>query len=438
MATKKKNKKPAKPIAFGKNTIRVRMYRVGFGDCFLLSLPVAGADAKGDTHRHVLIDCGVHFKGDLKMMDRAVDHIAETTKRKLAIVIATHSHQDHISGFSNKFSSFEIGEVWMPWCEDVRDKQAVKLQKKHIALTEKLRQHFEAEARRAPVNKTRAAAMAAVANLVQNKTAMTLLRAGFNVNAQVRYLNASDFLKNAGGITGLSVNILGPPRDEKFLAKMDPPAGQSYLRMDGSQSDRLDAVQPFAGRWRLKPSDRAFTDKRLSHLKLSDEEIKILQKELATPSLNSLAFALDQARNNTSLVTLFSFRGQQLLFPGDAQWGNWKFWLDKDDAEAILSGITFFKIGHHGSHNSTPRDALEKMSKGKFAAMVSTQSVPWESIPRMPLMDRLGEMTKNRVVRSDSLKLAGMTGAPKGPELAEMPKGFVQGDFWYDYLVKLK
>ncbi|MGZ5483717.1 MAG: hypothetical protein ACXWID_17250 [Pyrinomonadaceae bacterium] len=438
MATKKKNKKPAKPIAFGKNTIRVRMYRVGFGDCFLLSLPVADADANGDTHRHVLIDCGVHFKGDLKMMDRAVDHIAETTKRKLAIVIATHSHQDHISGFSNKFSSFEIGEVWMPWCEDVRDKQAVKLQKKHIALTERLRQHFEAEARRAPVSKTRAAAMAAVANLVQNKTALTLLRAGFNVNAQVRYLNASDFLRNAGGITGLSVNILGPPRDEKFLAKMDPPAGQSYLRMDGSQSNRLDAVQPFAARWRLKPSDPAFNDKRLSHLKLSDEETKTLQKALGSPSLNSLAFALDQAKNNTSLVTLFSFRGQQLLFPGDAQWGNWKFWLDKDDAEAILSGLTFVKIAHHGSHNATPRDALEKMSKGKFAAMVSTQTVPWDSIPRMPLMDRLGEMTMNRVVRSDSLKLAGTNGAPKGPELAEMPKGFVQGEFWYDYLVKLK
>jgi hypothetical protein len=437
MATKKKNK-PAKPIAFGKNTIRVRMYRVGFGDCFLLSLPVAGADANGDTHRHVLIDCGVHFKGDLKMMDRAVDHIADTTKRKLAIVIATHSHQDHISGFSNKFSSFEIGEVWMPWCEDVRDKQALKLQKKHIALTERLRQHFDAEARRAPVSKTRAAAMAAVANLVQNKTALTLLRAGFNVNAQVRYLNASDFLKNAGGITGLSVNILGPPRDEKFLAKMDPPAGQSYLRMDGSQSNRLDAVQPFAARWRLKPSDTAFNDKRLLHLKLSDEETKTLQKELASPSLNSLAFALDQAKNNTSLVTLFSFRGQQLLFPGDAQWGNWKFWLDKDDAEAILSGLTFVKIAHHGSHNATPRAALEKMSKGKFAAMVSTQNVPWDSIPRMPLMDRLGEMTMDRVVRSDSLNLAGTNGAPKGPELAEMPKGFVQGEFWYDYLVKLK
>ena len=53
-------------------------------------------------------------------------------------------------------------------------------------------------------------------------------------------------------------------------------------------------------------------------------------------------------------------------------------------------------------------------------------------------MDRLGEITKNRVVRSDSLPLSGMNTAPKGPVLNEMPKGFVQGDFWYDYLVKLK
>ena len=44
----------------------------------------------------------------------------------------------------------------------------------------------------------------------------------------------------------------------------------------------------------------------------------------------------------------------------------------------------------------------------------------------------------NRVGRSDSLKLTGTNGAPKGPELAEMPNGFVQDEFWYDYLVKPK
>ncbi|HEV8589108.1 MAG TPA: hypothetical protein VGQ72_09550 [Pyrinomonadaceae bacterium] len=431
MVTKKKTKKPAKPPTFGSKTIRVRMYRIGFGDCFLVSLPIANPTANGDTHRHVLVDCGVHVKGDLDMIDRAVDHIATTTGKKLAIVIATHSHQDHISGFSSKFTSFEIGEVWLPWCEDLKDKHAAKL-KKLTVLAEKLDKHFAAQARTTRVNKTRAAAMAAVANLVQNKTAMGLLRSGFNVNAEVRYLSAGELLKNPAGVDGLSVRFLGPPRDESFLMKMDPPAGHSYLRMKGGTSERLNAVEPFTERWRMKADDPA-----LAHLRFTDEATETLQQELATPSLDALAFALDQVKNNTSLVSLFSFRGQQMLFPGDAQWGNWKFWLDQDDAETILSGITFFKVAHHGSHNATPTDALERMSKGKFAAMVSTQSVPWDSIPRIPLMDRLGEMTKNRVVRSDSLALADVPKAPKGPELSELPKGFVQGEFWYDYLIKV-
>ena len=34
-------------------TVRVRMYRQGLGDCFLLSFPRPGGES------HVLIDCGV-------------------------------------------------------------------------------------------------------------------------------------------------------------------------------------------------------------------------------------------------------------------------------------------------------------------------------------------------------------------------------------------
>jgi beta-lactamase superfamily II metal-dependent hydrolase len=428
MATKKKKS----AAAFGNNTIRVRMYRVGFGDCFLISFPLAAAVANGETHRHVLVDCGVHVKGDLKLIDRAVDHIAETTSKKLAIVIATHSHQDHISGFSQKFASFDIEEVWLPWCEDLRDKNALKLQKKQALQVEQLRQHFEAEAKAAPPTKKREAAMAAIANLVQNKTALGLLRSGFGVNAQVRYLSAGDSLKDPAGVLGLLANFLGPPRDTKFLSQMDPPAGQRYLALNGQRTERLNAVEPFAMRWRLTANRP-----EIAKLKFAEKETQAFQKTLAGPSLEALAFAIDQAKNNTSLVTLFSYRGQQLLFPGDAQWGNWRYWLEKDDAETILSGITFFKIAHHGSHNATPKSALERMSKGKFAAMVSTQSVPWKSIPRTPLMTRLGEITKNRVIRSDSLKVEGLGDAPKGPAVSKLPKGFAKGDFWYDYLIPL-
>src|SRR6185436_4363249 len=314
-------KKSATPIKFDEGTIRIRMYRVGFGDCFLVSLPLGKNSSP--THAHVLVDCGVHVKGNLDMIDLAVDHIAETTNKNLAVIIATHSHQDHISGFSNKFTKFKIGEVWMPWCENLNDKQAAKLQRKHATLALQLRDHFAASPKPAAGDEERQAAISAVANLVQNKTAMSLLRSGFGVNAVVRYLEAGVNLKDPANIGGLSVRVLGPPRDPKFLSKMDPPAGQRYLRAAAGRVETVNGLKPFPERWMLKSNDSV-----LAHLKLSREDRKEFRDQLVESSLNGLAFALDQAKNNTSLATLLTFRGQHLLFPGDAQYGNWKFWLD--------------------------------------------------------------------------------------------------------------
>src|SRR5215471_8279727 len=215
------------------NTIRIRMYRVGFGDCFLVTLPLAD----NGEFRHVLVDCGVHTKGNIGTLDEVIDNIGEVTGKKLAVVVATHAHQDHISGFDpDKFGKFEIGEVWLPWTEDPNDPQAVKLKKKQVALVGQLQDHFAAQAfGGARPSKSRAAASAAVANLVQNKTALQGLHSGFGVNAQVRFFKAGDSLPNVTKISGLSVRFLGPPTDEKFLAKMDPPSGHSYLRLDGNR-----------------------------------------------------------------------------------------------------------------------------------------------------------------------------------------------------------
>lgn len=412
------------------DTIRIRMYRIGFGDCFLVSLPMSGDGG----FRHILVDCGVHSKGNIGTLDQITDNIAAVTNKKLAIVIATHAHQDHISGFEpQKFGKFEIGEVWMPWSEDPNDPKAAKLKKKHVALAQQLAEHFAAQARTgARVSKTRAASSAAVANLVQNKTSLQALHAGFNVNAEVRFFKAGDALKKLDRVPGLSVRFLGPPTDEKFLAKMDPPAGHSYLRLDRNQVEVMNRLRPFADKWEIESSLP-----EMKNLRLSPAEQKRIQNDVADDSLDGLAFALDKAINNTSLVTLFAFRGQTLLFPGDAQYGNWAAWLEQEGSADILSSVNFLKVAHHGSVNATPTDALEKMSTGKFAAMVSTQSSPWPSIPRLPLIDRLREQTKKKIVRSDSLALENFPKAPKGPALSKLPKGFHKGDFWYDYLIKL-
>jgi beta-lactamase superfamily II metal-dependent hydrolase len=128
-----------------------------------------------------------------------------------------------------------------------------------------------------------------------------------------------------------------------------------------------------------------------------------------------------------------AFSGQNLLFPGDAQYGNWKAWLDQEDSDQLLAGVGFYKVSHHGSFNATPKGAVEKMQH--FAAMASTQNVPWASIPREPLMKALAKKSNNKVVRSDSLAIKGTTKAPKGPALSRLPENFAPGEFWYDYLI---
>src|SRR6266536_2493246 len=90
-------------------SIRVRMYRIGFGDCFLLTLPTTAGP------RHILVDCGVHSRGNIDMLGPAVENIAQVTGGKLAVVILTHAHQDHLAGFGKfdaRFRTFEVGEVW--------------------------------------------------------------------------------------------------------------------------------------------------------------------------------------------------------------------------------------------------------------------------------------------------------------------------------------
>jgi beta-lactamase superfamily II metal-dependent hydrolase len=443
-----------------KGNIRVRMYRVGFGDCFLVSLPALratstntttgathevgieddeeGTDSKEYTH-HILIDFGVHAGGDIGTIEKVIQNIIDVTDRKLAVIIATHAHRDHIYGFGkfkDEFSQFKIGEIWLPWTWDDGNENAVRIKKKHATLINGLSEHFEAQGMN-PKGVVDLTILNALENMKGNKLAIKLLKSGFaDEDVKVRYLKAGDSLKSSQiSIHGLHARLLGPPppQSEEFLAQMDPPSGQSYLMLRGGHGVS-NKIQPFAKKW--------LADADSIPLKLNAEDEKILQ-ELASSSISDLAFTLDKALNNESLVVLLIFRDNYLLFPGDAQYGSWRWWLENDSYSStnILQQIRFLKVAHHGSHNATPKAALEKMTNDKFAAMVSTQSEPWPSIPRVPLMHRLSEKTRKRIVRSDWLPV---TGAPKPLHRArssslpsKLPMGFTKGDFWFDYTIEL-
>jgi beta-lactamase superfamily II metal-dependent hydrolase len=392
------------------------MWRVGFGDCFLVTL--AG------TH-HILVDCGVHSQGNIAIGDdslihRAFANIQQLTNDKLDIVIATHAHQDHVSGygtFADQFRQFKIGEVWMPWTEDPADPKARQWRTRKQALVGLLQKTLTAAAGDA--------AAAAVDNAVANPAAMHALQSGFG-QVKPRYLKAGDTVEAPAGIAGFSASILGPPQDQTFLSKMNPPGSDHFLQMAATAANG-ETVHPFP-QWDL-PGSRLLPN----WPQLDEHMIAMISASAEFPAA-AVAFSLDRFLNNTSIVALFSWDGKQMLFPGDAQYGDWAYWYKQTGAR-VLSDICFYKVAHHGSMNATPKGALEEMPQGKFGALVSTQSKPWPSIPEAALMKAIGQRTAGALARSDSLQVAG---APSGPALGPLPAEFVEGDaskdeYWIDY-----
>ena len=108
--------------------IKIRMYRQGLGDCFLLTLP--GKDGPF----YVVIDCGVVLGTDgpgIQKLHDAVQDISTVTKNKIDLLILTHEHWDHVSGFKQARdlidNKWTVKEVWTAWTEDPRDPLANKL-----------------------------------------------------------------------------------------------------------------------------------------------------------------------------------------------------------------------------------------------------------------------------------------------------------------------
>src|ERR1700752_2306453 len=95
--------------------LTIRAYQVGFGDCFLLTFKYPEDENKSAQERHVLVDFGstgmpAGVVASEQMMNVAKD-IAKRCGENLQIVVATHRHKDHISGFTTKKDGNGTGEV---------------------------------------------------------------------------------------------------------------------------------------------------------------------------------------------------------------------------------------------------------------------------------------------------------------------------------------
>lgn len=402
----------------------IRSYQVGFGDCFLLTFRYPAKNGKPDD-RHVLIDCG--STGMPKTMSSSLrdvaTEIANDCARKLTAVIATHRHADHINGFATKDDKKGSGDILrslkpdlvvQPWTEDPkapRDAKAPKASRNNgrpptrrsfVASLQNMHQFSGAileEVKRLgsslPKRLRDQLTFLGEQNLKNASAVKNLMTMG-KVNEYLHYRKPTRLEKL---LPGVKIHVLGPPTPEQYpeVEKQRSSDSEEFWHLLGAAAGQVAAMSghaPFHQSYAASASP--------PHVRWFVQRVKAAHAEQRL----EIVRALDDAMNNTSLILLFEIGRKKFLFPGDAQIENWNYAL-KDSPEAkrnqkLLSQTDFYKVGHHGSLNATPKTLWNLFKKkGRAAAsnrlmtVVSTMSGKHGSstrqteVPRRPLITEL-------------------------------------------------
>lgn len=408
-ATKKATKKRTTGAAHSREVV-VRMYNVGFGDAFLVLLP------DGKEQRRILFDCGsIQSAPGIEMNDLVDRIVADVTDPdgvpRIDVVVGTHRHKDHVSGFgAAPWADVHVKEVWMPWTEDPSDSDARSIRDVQSKLAVGLDAVLTARAK--TLGAAEREALGRYHDIVGNALTLTndkemrTLHSGFQGGAKRRFLptktdegkksrDARTFTTAA--LPGVTVHVLGPSRSRDLIRDMDPPKGESFLRLRGALDTRSGRPPaPFPGEAPYKNRGGGLTA----------DDLREIQSAGSASEL-AVAVALDKAVNGTSLMLILEVAGTYLLFPGDAQWGTWNAAMEDPEWREMLERVSFYKVGHHGSHNATPRSFVAAVAADGLCCMASTLTRKiWPEIPRGPLLSALAAKKAN-IARSDQINKVG-------------------------------
>lgn len=402
--------------------VRIRSYNVGFGDCFLVTFTYARAKP-----RNVLIDFGSTMQapaGPPGGMLEIAQQIEQDCDGKLNMVVATHRHADHISGFAGDsgaiIRSLHPDLVAQPWTEDpnldpdakapaaassggsaLRARTLVSRLSDMQAMAESvLAQVPRLEASKAaPASTLTELRFLGETNLKNAESVRNLMTMG----KKTVYASFGTKLPVSGVLPGVRLDVIGPPTLEQSAAishqaQTDPDEFWHLAARGLEGAGALGPAAIFEGKplARRIPQEARWTLPHIDALH-ADEMLAIVR-------------SLDSVLNNTSLILLFQIGDSVFVFPGDAQIENWSYALrDAKEADAIrkrLAAARFYKVGHHGSLNATPKtlwNGFEHRHDGpspdRLATMVSTASGKHGSVargtevPRSVLIDELKKMS---------------------------------------------
>lgn len=442
--------------------VTVRMYDLqGEGDCFLLAFR-----SEDGAARYMLIDCGIFVgtSGGAKRLRDIAKDIAKATGNHLHVLVATHEHWDHLIGFHYARETFSkekmtVDQVWLAWTENPEDALAKLLHDKHeaaLAALASTTMQLEAldDPGAGPIKDVLAYAWDFEGALgVNTNDLMEKVHKELS-NHPPTYCSPEQPPLTLDGVPGVRFFVLGPPRNEDLLKVLEEESevhgatlaldeatafyaaalaafGADVLGADAQDDYKnlSEQTAPFGVPLGMnkeqaeayKVNEAFFFQKHYGFAEKDPEKgwRRIDSDWLATAG--NLALQMDNYTNNTSLVLAIELidSGKVLLFPGDAQVGNWLGWKDtvwtvedNDGDNVEISGMdlvgrtTFYKVGHHGSHNATLVDYLRQM-RDDLVAMIpvneawANEKKDWEH-PGKTLLKELIKQTRGRIVRADT------------------------------------
>jgi hypothetical protein len=425
---------------------KVRMYRHGLGDCFLVSLP--RADGSKEPF-YLMIDCGVVLgtPKPAEAMLPVMQDIRDTTKGKLDVLAVTHEHWDHVSGFvqardifspdmkDDPTKGFEISELWLAWTEDPADDLTKELRTEKGLALEALRMglsHLQLS------DDTQGAdelgSILEFFGMAKGATTTDALNIVKKAATKTSYFDPKKTQPITPDGTGVRCYVLGPPHDRNWLRKINPSKSKSetyglamagfgmFMEGAGTALGNVDKDRPFDQQYEI-PLAYAQTS---PDLKFFREHYWQVQGEAPDDwrridgdwlgGASEMALQLDSLTNNTSLVLAIELApgGDVLLFAADAQVGNWLSWDELSwqvdgrtvTAADLLSRTIFYKVGHHGSHNATLKEkGLERMTNLKVAMIPVNHEMAvkkrWGKMPLEELVTALRKQAKDTVLQVD-------------------------------------
>ncbi len=401
------------------SSIQIRMYRAGTGDFFLLRF-MAG---KKVSYK-MMIDCGC-IQGAKSDFVPLLTDVVKLTGGTIDLLVVTHEHADHINGFeraSASFAQINFKKVWFAWTESKDDPVANDYRKNYTGIKMALasatgelnklvaqgyytslfkgeqyeelkvqsQNHFVSSLTELNALNMPASAAGKTPTMEDKLRDWKVIK----TPTKVSFLEPGTVIDDEAGADGVRFLVLGPPKNLTYLSE-EGKTGDGYEKREkrstvdfsfinavNNNDIGSEASRPFERHYELK--DANGSTKGL--YEAEENKWRNIDHDWLY-SAGSLALRFQKSINNTSLALAIQFASSEkvLLFPGDAEYGNWISWHDKltwgitvegktrnVNAEYLLNKTVFYKVGHHMSQNGTAKEkGLEMMNSSELAAMAT-------------------------------------------------------------------